>query len=132
MDVGGHAYSVTKHAAVGFAEWLSIAYGARGIRVSCLCPQGVRTPMLDAAAAAFGAPPLTAGAIDASEVADAVVRGIAAETFLILPHPEVREYMQRKAADPDRWLRGMRRLRESVFASPKGAQRAAGERSPEE
>jgi len=120
VDVGGHAYSVTKHAAVGFAEWLSIAYGARGIRVSCLCPQGVRTPMLDAAAAAFGAPHLTAGAIDASEVAEAVVRGLAAETFLILPHPEVREFLQRKAADPDRWLRGMRRLRESVFASPKG------------
>jgi NAD(P)-dependent dehydrogenase (short-subunit alcohol dehydrogenase family) len=115
VDVGGNAYSVTKHAAVGFAEWLSIAYGARGIRVSCLCPQGVRTPMLEAAASSFGAAHLTEHAIDASEVAEAVVRGIAAETFLILPHPVVHEYMQRKAADPDRWLRGMRRLRESVF-----------------
>jgi NAD(P)-dependent dehydrogenase (short-subunit alcohol dehydrogenase family) len=115
VDVGGHAYSVTKHAAVGFAEWLSIAYGDRGIRVSCLCPQGVRTPMLDAAASAFGAEHLTATAIEPSEVAEAVVRGIAAETFLILPHPEVREFVQRKAADPDRWLRGMRRLRASVF-----------------
>ncbi len=115
VDVGGHAYSVTKHAAVGFAEWLSIAYGARGIRVSCLCPQGVRTPMLEAAASAIGAGHLVADAIEASEVADAVVRGLAAETFLILPHPEVREFLQRKAADPDRWLRGMRRLRASVF-----------------
>jgi NAD(P)-dependent dehydrogenase (short-subunit alcohol dehydrogenase family) len=115
VDLGGHAYTVTKHAAVGFAEWLSITYGDRGIRVSCLCPQGVRTPMLAAAAAAFGAAHLTATAIEPSEVAEAVVRGIAEETFLILPHPEVRDYVQRKAADPDRWLRGMRRLRASVF-----------------
>jgi NAD(P)-dependent dehydrogenase (short-subunit alcohol dehydrogenase family) len=115
VDVGAHAYTVTKHAAVGFAEWLAIAYGDRGIRVSCLCPQGVRTPMLDAAAKAFGAPHLVEGAIEASEVADAVVRGIDAETFLILPHPEVRDFLQRKVADPDRWLRGMRRLRRSVF-----------------
>jgi NAD(P)-dependent dehydrogenase (short-subunit alcohol dehydrogenase family) len=115
VDIGGHAYSVTKHAAVGFAEWLSIAYGDRGIRVSCLCPQGVRTPMLEAAARALGAAHLTATAIEPSEVADAVVRGIAEETFLILPHPEVREFVQRKAADPDRWLRGMRRLRAGAF-----------------
>ena len=114
VDIGGHAYSVTKHAAVGFAEWLAIAYGDRGIRVSCLCPQGVRTPMLEAAASTFGAQHLTATAIEPSEVADAVVRGIAEETFLILPHPEVREFVQRKAADPDRWLRGMRRLRAGV------------------
>jgi NAD(P)-dependent dehydrogenase (short-subunit alcohol dehydrogenase family) len=115
IDVGGHAYSVTKHAAVGFAEWLSVAYGDRGIRVSCLCPQGVNTPMLAAAASAFGAAHLTVGAIEPAEVAEAVVRGIADETFLILPHPEVREFMQRKAGDPDRWLRGMRRLRAAVF-----------------
>ena len=119
VDIGGHAYTVTKHAAVGFAEWLSIAYGDRGIRVSCLCPQGVRTPMLEAAAAAFGAEHLTATAIEPSEVADAVVRGIAAETFLILPHPEVQDFLKRKVADPDRWLRGMRRLRASVFARPR-------------
>jgi NAD(P)-dependent dehydrogenase (short-subunit alcohol dehydrogenase family) len=119
VDIGGHAYTVTKHAAVGFAEWLSIAYGDRGIRVSCLCPQGVRTPMLEAAAAAFGAEHLTATAIEPSEVADAVVRGIGAETFLILPHPEVQEFLKRKVADPDRWLRGMRRLRASVFARPR-------------
>lgn len=120
VDIGGHAYSVTKHAAVGFAEWLSIAYGDRGIRVSCLCPQGVRTPMLEAAASAFGAEHLTATAIEPSEVADAVVRGIADETFLILPHPEVRDFVQRKATDPDRWLRGMRRLRASVFGRAGG------------
>ena len=120
VDIGGHAYSVTKHAAVGFAEWLAIAYGDRGIRVSCLCPQGVRTPMLEAAAAAFCAEHLTATAIEPSEVADAVVRGIAAETFLILPHPEVKEFVQRKAADADRWLRGMRRLRGAVFGHKPG------------
>jgi NAD(P)-dependent dehydrogenase (short-subunit alcohol dehydrogenase family) len=98
-----------------FMTYQAIINGARGIRVSCLCPQGVRTPMLEAATSSFGAAHLTEHAIDASEVAEAVVRGIAAETFLILPHPVVHEYMQRKAADPDRWLRGMRRLRESVF-----------------
>ena len=118
VDVGGHAYSTTKHAAVGFAEWLAIAYGDRGIRVSCLCPQGVRTPMLAEAVAAFGAEHLTATAIEPSQVAEAVVQGIAAETFLILPHPEVKEFLQRKVADPDRWLRGMRRLRASVFGAP--------------
>ena len=116
VDIGAHAYTVTKHAAVGFAEWLSIAYADRGIRVSCLCPQGVRTPMLEAAAEAMGAGHLLRDAIEPSEVADAVVQGIADEVFLILPHPEVREYLQRKVADPDRWLRGMRRLRKSVFA----------------
>jgi NAD(P)-dependent dehydrogenase (short-subunit alcohol dehydrogenase family) len=114
-DIGAHAYSVTKHAAVGFAEWLSIAYGDRGIRVSCLCPQGVRTPMLKAAADAVGASHLLRDAIEPAEVAEAVVRAIAEERFLILPHPEVREYLARKVEDPDRWLRGMRRLRKSVF-----------------
>jgi NAD(P)-dependent dehydrogenase (short-subunit alcohol dehydrogenase family) len=117
-DVSGHAYSVTKHATVAFAEWLAIAYGERGIRVSCLCPQGVRTPMLRGAAAAAGvagAPHLERDAIEPDAVADAVVAGLADERFLILPHPEVREYAQRRAADPDRWLAGMRRMRARLY-----------------
>jgi NAD(P)-dependent dehydrogenase (short-subunit alcohol dehydrogenase family) len=117
-DISGCAYSVTKHAAVAFAEWLAIAYGDRGIRVACLCPQGVRTPMLRAAAAAAGiasVPHLEAAAIEPEAVADAVVAGLAEERFLILPHPEVREYAQRRAGDPDRWLAGMRRLRARFY-----------------
>jgi NAD(P)-dependent dehydrogenase (short-subunit alcohol dehydrogenase family) len=117
-DVTGHAYSVTKHAAVAFAEWLAIAYGDRGIRVACLCPQGVRTPMLRGAAeASGGAPHLEADAIEPEAVADAVVAGLAEERFLILPHPQVREYAQRRAGDPDRWLAGMRRLRARLYGS---------------
>ena len=115
-DLGGCAYSVTKHAAVAFAEWLSIAYGDRGIRVACLCPQGVRTPMLRAAEqAGGGAPHLTADAIEPDAVADAVVAGLADGRFLILPHPQVREFSARRAGDPDRWLGGMRRLRSRLY-----------------
>jgi len=108
-QIGSAPYSVTKHAAVAFAEWLAITHGDQGLKVSCLCPQGVRTRMLDAAegpARSF----VAATAIDAARVADAVVEGLRAERFLILPHPEVAEYFRRKADDYDRWLRGMRRL----------------------
>jgi NAD(P)-dependent dehydrogenase (short-subunit alcohol dehydrogenase family) len=114
-DLGSQAYSVTKHAAVAFAEWLAIHYGGKGIRVSCLCPQGVRTPMLLGAAAAGAGGHLTPDMIAPEEVAEAVVAGLRQEVFLILPHPEVREYFQRKAQDYDRWLRGMRRLRDRVY-----------------
>jgi NAD(P)-dependent dehydrogenase (short-subunit alcohol dehydrogenase family) len=115
-DLGACAYSVTKHAAVGFAEWLAIAYADAGIRVSCLCPQGVRTPMLAGAAeSSGGGAHLTASMIEPEAVAEVVIAGLAAETFLILPHPEVREYVQRKAADADRWLAGMRRLRTRLY-----------------
>lgn len=118
-DIGACAYSVTKHAAVGLAEWLAIAYADAGIRVSCLCPQGVRTPMLTGAAeTAGGGAHLTASMIEPEAVAEAVVAGLAAEAFLILPHPEVREYVQRKAADVDRWLAGMRRLRARLYGPP--------------
>jgi NAD(P)-dependent dehydrogenase (short-subunit alcohol dehydrogenase family) len=103
-------YAVTKHASLAFAEWLSVAYGDRGIRVSALCPQGVRTDMLRRAAAG-GRTFLLDTAIEPDEVAEAVVEGLAAERFLILPHPEVAEYVTRKALDYERWLRGMRRLR---------------------
>jgi NAD(P)-dependent dehydrogenase (short-subunit alcohol dehydrogenase family) len=115
-DVMSCAYSVTKHASVAFAEWLAITYGERGIRVACLCPQGVRTPMLEGAAAfAGGAPHLTRGALEPDAVADAVLAGLDEGRFLILPHPEVHEYVQRKAQDPDRWLAGMRRMRARLY-----------------
>jgi NAD(P)-dependent dehydrogenase (short-subunit alcohol dehydrogenase family) len=112
-NLGLLPYSVTKHAAVGVAEWLSITYGDQGIRVSCLCPQQVDTPML---AAIAGTPELeramkAAGTtLSPADVAAVVVEAIGREEFLILPHPEVREYATRRAADNERWLRGMRRL----------------------
>jgi len=103
-------YAVTKHAALGFAEWLSVAYGDRGIRVSALCPQGVRTDMLRRAAAG-GRTFLLDTALEPEQVADEVIKSLGDERFLILPHAEVAEFFRRKAADYDRWLRGMRRLR---------------------
>ena len=106
--VDSATYSVTKHAAVAFAEWLSIAYGDRGVRVSVLCPQAVRTAMLtgrDEGVASLD------GVLEPEEVADSVIEAMEREAFLILPHAEVRGYMQHKAADRERWLRGMRKLR---------------------
>jgi NAD(P)-dependent dehydrogenase (short-subunit alcohol dehydrogenase family) len=116
-DMGAMAYSVTKHATVAFAEWLAIAYGDRGIRVSCLCPQGVRTPMVEEALAEGGARHVLRGAIEPEQVADAVVEGLGDERFLILPHPEVRDFVARKAGDADAWLAGMRRLRRRLYGS---------------
>ena len=113
-QVNAAPYSVTKHAAVGLAEWLSIAYGERGIRVSCLCPQGVRTPMLRNADGGNRPSFLADGALSAERVAECVVEGLRREEFLILPHAEVLGYFQRKTADYERWLRGMRRLRDKV------------------
>ena len=112
-QIGSASYSVTKHAAVAFAEWLAITYGEQGIKVSCLCPQGVRTRMLlgeEGKAENF----LVAGSVSPEEAAEAVVQGIAAEQFLILPHPEVLTYFQRKGTDYDRWIRGMQRLQEKI------------------
>jgi NAD(P)-dependent dehydrogenase (short-subunit alcohol dehydrogenase family) len=114
-DLGTQAYSVTKHAAVAFAEWLAIAYGERGIVVSCLCPMGVRTPMVEGAAAAGVGAHLLPSAIAPEAVAEAVVAGLREERFLILPHPEAAEFFRRRAADPERWLRGMRRLRRELY-----------------
>jgi NAD(P)-dependent dehydrogenase (short-subunit alcohol dehydrogenase family) len=108
-QIGSAPYAVTKHAAVALAEWLAVTYGDRGIRVSCLCPQGVRTSMLTEAQGGAGRF-LLEGALEPEQVAEAVVEGLAAERFLILPHPEVGEYFRRKADDYDRWLRGMRRM----------------------
>jgi NAD(P)-dependent dehydrogenase (short-subunit alcohol dehydrogenase family) len=104
-------YAVTKHASLAFAEWLAMAYGDRGIGVSALCPQGVRTEMLQRAASG-GRTFLLDSALEPEQVADEVVKGLAAERFLILPHPEVAEYFRRKATDYDRWIRGMRKLRD--------------------
>jgi NAD(P)-dependent dehydrogenase (short-subunit alcohol dehydrogenase family) len=114
-DLGALAYALSKHASVGLSEWLAIAYGARGIRVSCLCPMGVRTPMLDAAAVRGEARHLLPDALEPAAVAASVVEGLRDERFLILPHPEVLAYFQRKAADYDRWLDGMRRLRSRLY-----------------
>jgi NAD(P)-dependent dehydrogenase (short-subunit alcohol dehydrogenase family) len=120
-QIGSAPYSVTKHAAVAFAEWLAITYGDRGVRVSCLCPMGVNTPMLQGdlarnSVAALGASVVkTAGLVlEPEDAADAVVRALAAETFLVLPHQEVLTFFQRKASDYDRWLHGMRRLQARV------------------
>ena len=111
-QVSSLVYSVTKHAAVALAEWLSIEYAERGVRVSCICPQGVRTPMLDLAMTdAAGAAALTAGGlIEPEDVADALIAGIRAERMLILPHENVAGFMAFKGADPERWLKGMRRM----------------------
>ena len=109
-------YGVTKAAALSFFEWLAIAHGDEGIRVSCLCPMGVKTDML-AAEQREGIEFLTAGALEPDAVAEIVVQGIKDERFLILPHPEVAEFVRRKADDYDRWLRGMRRLRAGILSA---------------
>jgi NAD(P)-dependent dehydrogenase (short-subunit alcohol dehydrogenase family) len=120
-QIGSAPYAVTKHAAVAFAEWLSITYGDRGVKVSCLCPQGVNTNMLRGSASieSRGASVVRAsGAVlEPEEVADAVVATIYAERFLVLPHPEVLEYWRRKTSDYDRWIAGMRRLQARVATS---------------
>jgi len=111
-------YAVTKSAALSLFEWLAIAHGDAGIGVSVLCPQGVRTDM---AAAEGPAAALLGDLLEPSEVAAVALRGVREGRFLILPHPEVAGYAQRRAADHDRWLRGMRRLRDRVAAG--GGQR---------
>ena len=107
-QIGSAPYSVTKHAAVGFAEWLSITYGEQGLKVSILCPQAVRTAMT--ADTDQGGVAGVDGMMEPDVLADSVVEGLDDERFVILPHPEVAEYMRRKTSDYDRWIRGMRRL----------------------
>ncbi|EAQ98355.1 SDR family oxidoreductase [Congregibacter litoralis] len=113
-QVGDAAYSTTKHAAVGFAESLAITHGDAGIKVSCLCPQAVATRMIgDSEGGTAGVD----GILTPADVAEAVVRGLEEEQFLILPHPEVAKYRERKTADYDRWIGGMRKLRRQ-FGNP--------------
>lgn len=119
-QIGSAPYTVTKHAAVAFAEWLSITYGNRGILVSCLCPQGVNTNMLKGADNSNDGPSgnvvrVAGGVLEPEEVAQACVDTIRAETFLVLPHPEVAQYMALKATERDRWIAGMRKLQKRVL-----------------
>ena len=116
-QIGSAPYSVTKHAAVGFAESIAIAHGEQGIGVSALCPQAVRTAMTDS----LGGPGVAGvdGMMEADALTDSVMEGLADERFLILPHAEVKDYMQRKTGDYDRWLGGMRKLRRR-FVGGKG------------
>jgi NAD(P)-dependent dehydrogenase (short-subunit alcohol dehydrogenase family) len=100
-------YGVTKHAAVAFAEWMRITYGRQGVRVSCLCPQAVRTGMVLGDGGSAGMD----GVISAEQVADAIMKTMADETFLVLPHPEVITYFQAKASNYDRWIGGMQKIR---------------------
>jgi NAD(P)-dependent dehydrogenase (short-subunit alcohol dehydrogenase family) len=120
-QVGDAPYSVTKHAAVAFAEWLSITYGEQGVRVSCLCPMGVKTPLVMGGLemeGSMGVPAKIVAAagelLEPDQVAGDVVEAIREERFLILPHPEVLKFMQNKTGDYERWLAGMRRLQAYV------------------
>ncbi len=121
-QLGSAPYAVTKHAAVALAEWLSITHGDQGIRVSCLCPQAFTSNLLSTSVRELGGAPLASstsggsaqaavdGVLTAEQVADTALDAIGTEQFLILPHPEVATYEQRRAADRERWLRGMRRM----------------------
>jgi NAD(P)-dependent dehydrogenase (short-subunit alcohol dehydrogenase family) len=116
--VGDAPYSVTKHAAVAFAEWLAITYGPRGIRVSALCPQGVNTNLLneglEEGALATRIVRRAAEVIEPEQVADAVIAGLADQRFLILPHPDVHDHLRHKADDPDRWITALQRFAATV------------------
>jgi NAD(P)-dependent dehydrogenase (short-subunit alcohol dehydrogenase family) len=109
--IGAAPYAVTKHGALAFAEWLSLTYRHRGVKVHAICPQGVRTDML-AATGSAGDLVLQPTAIEPETVADALLKGIEEDRFLILPHPEVAAYHQARAGDPDRWLSGMNRIQQ--------------------
>lgn len=111
-QIGSATYAVTKHAAVAFAESLAITHGDDGIKVSVLCPQAVQTPMLGTSKTNVAS---VDGVIEPEEAAECVVNAIHEERFLILTHPEVLTYMQRKSGDYDRWLKGMRRFRQSFI-----------------
>lgn len=115
-NIDSAPYSTTKHATVGLAEWLAIQYAGSGATVACLCPQGVRTPMT-AADAASSATRAAGEFLEPEDVADVVVEAMADHRFLVLPHPEVAEYERRRAADRDRWISGMARLRDRIAGS---------------
>lgn len=111
-QIGSAPYTVSKHAAVGFAEWLAITHGQQGIKVTALCPQGVQTPMLDNLDNINSV--ASDGVVTPEAVAECALAAIHAEKFLALPHAGVADYFQRKAADHDRWIRGMQRFQESL------------------
>jgi NAD(P)-dependent dehydrogenase (short-subunit alcohol dehydrogenase family) len=113
-QIGSAVYATTKHAAVAFGEILAITHRDQGIRVSMLCPQGVDTPLLRAGS---HGPQHLDGVLTAEECADAVIKGLEAESFLILPHPQVAQYMRNKAENYDRWLGGMVKLKRGLEAS---------------
>jgi NAD(P)-dependent dehydrogenase (short-subunit alcohol dehydrogenase family) len=113
-QIGSAPYSVTKHAAVGFAENLAITYGDQGLNVAVVCPQAVRTRMT----AQGGGVAAVNGMIEAAQVADCVMQALQEERFMVLPHPEVESYMQRKTSDYDRWISGMQRLKARFQAVP--------------
>jgi NAD(P)-dependent dehydrogenase (short-subunit alcohol dehydrogenase family) len=117
--LGTATYSVTKHAAESYAEWLAATYAHRGLVVHCICPQGVRTRML-AESGEAGKVVLQDAAIEPEQVAEALLAGLATGTFLILPHPEVQGYYQLRAGDPDRWLRGMNRMQQRIEEVERG------------
>lgn len=114
--IGAAPYAVTKHGAYAFAEWLSLTYRHRGLKVHAICPQGVRTDML-AATGSAGDLVLQPTAIEPEDVADALFAGIAEDRFLILPHPEVAGYYEARAADPDRWLTNMNHIQQKWESS---------------
>ncbi|MFE4251176.1 SDR family oxidoreductase [Streptomyces sp. NPDC056910] len=116
--VGAAPYSVTKHGAYAFAEWLSLTYRHRGLKVHAICPQGVRTDMLTASGSA-GELVLAPTAIEPEDVADALFAGMAEDRFLILPHPEVAGYYAARAATPDRWLSNMNHIQQKWEAAQK-------------
>jgi NAD(P)-dependent dehydrogenase (short-subunit alcohol dehydrogenase family) len=138
-QLGAAPYSVTKHAVVAFAEWLSITYGDAGVRVSALCPQAVATNLVTTSSDVLSGKPVAVppprtdsitaaagvgskggagadGVLSPDDVAAAVLEAIAEERFLILPHPEVATYEKRRADDRERWLRGMRRAQSQMAA----------------
>ncbi|MEQ9004830.1 MAG: SDR family NAD(P)-dependent oxidoreductase, partial [Pseudomonadales bacterium] len=115
-QIGSVTYAVTKHAAVALAEWIAITHGRDGIKVSVLCPQAVRTAMTAGGPGVAGVD----GMIEPDEVADCVVQALRDETFLVLPHPTVAEYIKRKTSDYDRWIKGMQRLQERYLEADEG------------
>lgn len=114
--IGAAPYSVTKHGALAYAEWLSLTYRHRGLKVHAICPQGVRTDML-AATGSAGDLVLAPTAIEPEDVADALFDAMETDRFLVLPHPEVANYARARADDPDRWLRGMNRVQQKWEAT---------------
>ncbi|WP_347955317.1 SDR family oxidoreductase [Gordonia aichiensis] len=130
-QIGSAGYAVSKHAAVSFAEWLSVTYGDRGVRVSCLCPMGVETKLMregensgdPLGEAATRAVTSAGDVLTPDQAAATVIEALGDERFLILPHANVRDMYQQKASDYDRWLRGMRRYQASLLATADGPAR---------